>query len=480
MECKSKKKLLLILLTAFVLFTFAPNVFATVNTPSFPSINVNQLTPTTIQRFNTEFKQNNLSYKMFIGSDGKTYLNVWSDGSGARDVYVWSATDNKWTFSTTLSSNTLVKGAEEPQTPATSRYATWDEYVRSISGGKSGEGGQAPNIPTGSSGYAGVIIPILLAGAAAAAGGYVGSGVVFEPAPLPRCDTVTCTAVTGCTGYSGGGICPSVDCSSVYCLTYTGGCPSNCGVYCSCNTNPCSCNTNPCSCNTKPTCSSDCSSNCACNTKPTCSSDCPCNTKPCDCVSGYCPCNTKPCDCVSGYCPCNTNPCSCNTNPCSCNTKPTCSSDCTSYCSPVCPSNCTEFCNPVYPGGCSSNSCPTYDPCSTNTGSCFGVTCNGDCAHYNPCRQNCSANCSCVGNCSCNTKPTCSSDCSCNTKPCDCVSGYCPCNTKPCDCVSGYCPCNTKPCSCNTKPCSCVSGYCSCNTKPCGCVKQNKCKPVAN
>jgi len=71
---------------------------------------------------------------MFIGSDGKTYLNVWSDGSGARDVYVWSATDNKWTFSTTLSSNTLVKGAEEPQTPATSRYATWDEYVRSISG----------------------------------------------------------------------------------------------------------------------------------------------------------------------------------------------------------------------------------------------------------------------------------------------------------------------------------------------------------
>jgi len=28
-------------------------------------------------------------------------------------------------ISTTLSSNTLVKGAEEPQTPATSRYATW-------------------------------------------------------------------------------------------------------------------------------------------------------------------------------------------------------------------------------------------------------------------------------------------------------------------------------------------------------------------
>jgi len=109
MECKSKKKLLLILLTAFVLFTFAPNVFATVNTPSFPTINVNQLTPTTIKRFNTEFEQNNLSYKMFIGSDGKTYLNVWSDGSGARDVYVWSATDNKWTFSATLSSNTLVK-----------------------------------------------------------------------------------------------------------------------------------------------------------------------------------------------------------------------------------------------------------------------------------------------------------------------------------------------------------------------------------
>jgi len=198
MECKSKKKLLLILLTAFVLFTFAPNVFATVDTPSFPTINVNQLTPTTIQRFNTEFEQNNLSYKMFIGSDGKTYLNVWSDGSGARDVYVWSATDNKWTFSATLSSNKLVKGAEEPQTPATSRYATWDEYVRSISGGKSGEGGQAPNIPTGSSGYAGVIIPILLAGAAAAAGGYVGSGVVFDPAPLPSCNTVTCTAVTGC------------------------------------------------------------------------------------------------------------------------------------------------------------------------------------------------------------------------------------------------------------------------------------------
>jgi len=169
MECKSKKKLLLILLTAFALFTFAPNVSATVDAPSFPTINVNQLTPTTIQRFNTEFKQNNLSYKMFIGSDGKTYLNVWSDGSGARDVYVWSATDNKWTFSTTLSSNKLVKGAEEPQTPATSRYATWDEYVRSISGGKSGEGGQAPNIPTGSSGYAGVIIPILLAGAAAVA-----------------------------------------------------------------------------------------------------------------------------------------------------------------------------------------------------------------------------------------------------------------------------------------------------------------------
>jgi len=135
MECKSKKKLLLILLTAFVLFTFAPNVFATVNTPSFPTINVNQLTPTTIKRFNTEFEQNNLSYKMFIGSDGKTYLNVWSDGSGARDLYVWSATDNKWTFSATLSSNTLVKGAEEPQTPATSRYTTWDEYVRSISGG---------------------------------------------------------------------------------------------------------------------------------------------------------------------------------------------------------------------------------------------------------------------------------------------------------------------------------------------------------
>jgi len=170
MECKSEKKLLLILLTAFVLFTFAPNVFhtntgysaysdftntgysaysdhtntgysvykdhnATVDTPSFPTINVNQLTPTTIQRFNTEFEQNNLSYKMFIGSDGKTYLNVWSDGSGARDVYEWSATDNKWTFSATLSSNTLVKGAEEPQTPATSRYTTWDEYVRSISGG---------------------------------------------------------------------------------------------------------------------------------------------------------------------------------------------------------------------------------------------------------------------------------------------------------------------------------------------------------
>jgi len=42
-------------------------------------------------------------------------------------------------ISATLSSNTLVKGAEEPQTPATSRYTTWDEYVRSISGGKSGE-----------------------------------------------------------------------------------------------------------------------------------------------------------------------------------------------------------------------------------------------------------------------------------------------------------------------------------------------------
>jgi len=55
MECKSKKKLLLILLTAFALFTFAPNVSATVDAPSFPTINVNQLTPTTIQRFNTEF-----------------------------------------------------------------------------------------------------------------------------------------------------------------------------------------------------------------------------------------------------------------------------------------------------------------------------------------------------------------------------------------------------------------------------------------
>ncbi len=228
MECKSKKVLLLILLTAFVLFTFTSNVFATVSAPSFPEININQLTPTTIQQFNTVLESNNLSYKMFIGSDGKTYLNVWSDGSGARDVYVWSATDNKWTFSTTLSSNTLVKGAEEPQTPATLRYATWDEYVRSISGGKSGEGGQAPNIPTGSSGYAGVIIPILLAGATAVAGGYVGSGVVFEPTRLPSCNTVTCTAVTGCTGYSDDGICPSVSCSSVSCLTYARSCPINC------------------------------------------------------------------------------------------------------------------------------------------------------------------------------------------------------------------------------------------------------------
>ena len=477
MECKSKKTLLLILLTAFVLFTFTSNVSATVNTPSFPTINVNQLTPTTIQRFNTEFEQNNLSYKMFIGSDGKIYLNVWVDGSGARDVYEWNSTTNKWVFSTTLSSNTLVKGAEEPRTPATSRYTTWDEYVRSIGENKTGEGSQTPDNPLGSSGYAGLIVPILLAGAAAAAGGYVGSGVVFEPAPLPRCDTVTCTAVTGCTGYSGGGICPSVDCSSVFCLTYTGGCPSNCGGYCSCNTAPCSCNTAPCSCNTKPTCSCD-TAPCSCNTKPTCSSDCSCNTAPCSCVSGYapctcdtapcscvsgyapctcdtapcscvsgycscntapcscvsgyCSCNTKPCSCVSGYCSCNTKPCPCNTAPCSCNTKCSCNTNPCPCNTAPCSCNtkpCPEYCNPVYPGGCSKDSCPTYDPCSTNT-------CNGDCARYNPCPKDCSRNCSCV-------------------------SGYCSCNTKPCSCVSGYAPC-------------------TCNTKPCGCVKQTKCNPVAN
>ena len=171
MECKSKKTLLLILLTAFVLFTFftndcifsflsamasqslshnplgrwvrtspsstfvvtasagsTSNVFAAVSAPSFPEINVNQLTPTTIQQFNTVLGDDNLSYKMFIGSDGKTYLNVWVDGSGSRDVYEWNPTTSSWIFSATLSSNTLVKGAEEPRTPATSRYTTWDEY----------------------------------------------------------------------------------------------------------------------------------------------------------------------------------------------------------------------------------------------------------------------------------------------------------------------------------------------------------------